>query len=398
MNVLVVNIGSTSFKFRLIDMTAEHVLARGGVDGVGCPDARVHLRIGGGPTSEERRPIADQAEAVRVCAEALAGGGADGRSLSFEAVGFKAVHGGPIGEPVQVTGDVIRIMQEYADICPAHNPAYIAAMRAFAAQMPSVLQVAAFETGFHQTIPDARNTYSVPHEWKTEYGIRRYGFHGASHRFIAWETAKRLGRDDLRVISCHLGGSSSICAIDAGRSIANSFGISAQSGVPHNNRVGDFDAYALPVLAGRTGRTIEELLATMAREGGLLGISGVSNDMRIVIDAARNGHEGAGLALNVFVESVRDYIGAYLVALGGLDVLVFTGGIGERSPEVRRRVCRGLDFLGIRIDSTRNENPPADGVLSPDGAAVSVLALETNEELVVARQTQAVLTGVAGGR
>ncbi len=396
MKVLVVNIGSTSFKFCLFDMRDERVLARGGVEGVGRPDACLHRRIGDGPASETIRPVADQAEAVRVCTEALAAGSVDGRPLSIDAVGFKAVHGGSIGEPVQVTDDVLRIMAQYADICPAHNPAYIAAMRAFAAQMPEVPQVAAFETGFHQTIPDSRNTYAVPYEWKTEYGIRRYGFHGASHRFIAWETAKRFGRDDLRVISCHLGGSSSICALDAGRSVANSFGLSPQSGVPHNNRVGDFDAYALPALAARRGETFDALLAAMATQGGLLGISGVSNDMRVLIEAAQRGHHRAELAVEVFVESVRHYIGGYAVALGGLDVLVFTGGIGERSPEVRRRVCQGLEFLGVRVDPKRNEDPPADGRLSADRSPVSVLAMETNEELVVARQTETVLTGTTG--
>lgn len=392
MNVLVVNIGSTSFKFRLYDMGTERLLARGSIEGVGADGSRVCLKIGDEPETEEFRSIRDQNEAVGACMAALRSSARRRPPLPIDAVGFKAVHGGPIGEPVPVTNDVLRIMEDFADIVPAHNPPYVAAMRAFAAQMPGVPQVAAFETGFHQTIPEARSTYAVPHEWKQKYGVRRYGFHGASHRYVAEWVAKRLGREDLRIISCHLGGSSSICAIQAGRSVANSFGMAPQSGTPQNNRVGDFDPYALPLLRKRTGRSIEELLDTMATQGGLLGLSGLSNDMRAIMQAAEEGHERARLARDVFVESVRHYLGAYVVALGGLDVLVFTGGIGERSPEIRQRVCEGLAFLGIVLNAARNEAPPADGTVSADDARVRVLAIETNEELVVARQTQAVLT------
>jgi acetate kinase len=393
MNVLVVNIGSTSFKFRLLDMAAERLLGGGSIEGVGVERSRVRLKVGDAPETEEFRSIRDQSEAVRVCIATLQSSAARGQPLAIDAIGFKAVHGGPIGEPVPVTDDVLRIMEEFAAIVPAHNPPYLAAMRAFAAQMPDTPQVAAFETGFHQTIPEARSTYAVPHEWKQKYGVRRYGFHGASHRYVAEWVAQRLGRENLRIISCHLGGSSSICAIQAGRSVANSFGMAPQSGTPQNNRVGDFDPYALPLLRDRTGQSLDELLETMATQGGLLGLSGLSNDARAILKAARKGHERARLALDVFVESVRHYLGAYVVALGGLDVLVFTGGIGERSPEIRQRVCEGLAFLGIALDVARNQTPPADGTVSADGARVRVLAIETNEELVVARQTQAVLTG-----
>lgn len=386
MNVLVVNIGSTSLKFRLFDMETETIRARGAVEGVGAEVATVRAELGAAANVEDRRAVADQSRAVQWCLDVLRD-----HALSFDAVGFKAVHGGPIDRPVRVDEGVLDIMQTYADICPAHNPPYIAAMRAFMQQQPTLPLVAAFETGFHQTIPASRRTYGIPRSWDADFGVRRYGFHGASHAYIAQHMAERLGRSDLKVISCHLGGSSSVCAINSGESVANSFGVAPQSGLVQNNRVGDFDAYALPLLTQRTGKSTNELLAIMSKEGGLLGISGVSNDMRAVLEAARNGDEQAALARDVFVEGVRQFIGSYLVALGGLDVLVFTGGIGERSPEIRERACCGLKFVGIELDAARNESPGEDGLVSPDGGAVCVLAVETNEELVVARHTKDVL-------
>jgi acetate kinase len=265
-------------------------------------------------------------------------------------------------------------------------------MRAFQTRMPAVPLVAAFETAFHQTIPAARTTFAIPYEWTSDFGVRRYGFHGASHEYIAERVAELLGRKDLRVISCHLGGSSSICAIQGGRSVANSFGMTPQSGLPQNNRVGDFDAYALLVLRARTGMDFDTLLATMSRQGGLLGISGVSNEMRQVCDAAASGHARAELALSTYVESVRHYLGAYIVLLGGLDVLAFTGGIGERSAEVRRRICGGLEFLGVKLDEGRNTGASAEAMISADGSPVRLLVIPANEELMVARRTQRVLT------
>ncbi len=392
MNVLVVNIGSTSFKFRLLDMPGERTLARGGVEGVGTPDGRLQFAKGDAEPTEDRLPVANQAQAVDACLSRLADSGAGGQALpGIDAVGFKAVHGGPIAEPVRVTDDVLSVMEDFANVAPAHNPAYVAAMRAFGQRMPAVPLVAAFETGFHQSIPAARSHYAVPYEWARDYGVKRYGFHGASHRYIAERTAELLGRDDLRIISCHLGGSSSICALQSGRSVANSFGTAAQSGVPHNNRVGDLDPYALLLVRARTGASLDDMLAQLSTSGGLLGLSGVSNDMREIAQAAASGNQQARLARDVFVESVRHYIGAYVVALEGLDALVFTGGIGERSKDIRRRVCSGLEFLGIELDVRRNEAEAIDQTVSADGARVTVLAVRTNEELVVARQTVMVL-------
>ena len=394
MNVLVVNIGSTSFKFRVLDMADERVIARGGVEGISKPVSKVSIQIGAGRPTVTEQQVADQPGAVQLCLRELAASGAPA-AVHIDAVGFKAVHGGLLPEAVPVTEEVIDAMEELSDAVPAHNPPYVAAMRAFKKDLPGVPLVAAFETGFHHTIPASRTTYAIPWDWTTRYGVRRYGFHGASHRYVATRTAELLGRDNLRIISCHLGGSSSVCAIRDGQSVATSFGMTPQTGLPQNNRVGEFDPYALPLLAARTGKNTNQLLAEMSIRGGLLGISGVSNDMEQIIAATRSGSDRAELAVEVYTEAVRDCIGAYLVALGGLDVLVFTGGIGERSPEIRERVCRGLEFLGIALDPARNPAPPVDAKLSTDDSKVVVLAMETNEELIVARQTERVLEGQA---
>jgi len=382
MIVLVANIGSTSFKFRVFDMRDERELARGGVERIGSANAaaKVGERAWTGP-------IADHGEAIDRCLGLL-----PDPDVRIDAIGFKAVHGGPISGAVRVDDRVMATMTEFADVAPAHNPPYVAAMKAFAARRPDVPQVAAFETAFHQTIPPARTTYAVPWAW-TCAGVRRYGFHGASHRYIAVRTAERLARSDLRIISCHIGGSSSICAIDGGRSVANSFGTTPQSGLPHNNRVGDFDAYALLKVLPRFGLTLEQALAEMAKGGGLLGISGVSTDHRDVEQAAAKGNERAKLANDVLVEAVRHYVGAYLAAMNGADLLVFTGGIGENAAAFREQVCRDMDYAGIRLDGERNQVRGKEVTISADDSKVRIMVIPTNEELIVARQTRDVLKG-----
>ncbi len=382
MIVLVANIGSTSFKFKLFDMNGEKELARGGVERIGSENASV--KVAGQAWSG---PIADHGAAIDRSLKML-----PDPKIRLDAIGFKAVHGGPISGAVRVTDEVVQTMTDFFDIAPAHNPPYVAAMKAFAARLPDTPQVAAFETAFHQTIPASRTTYAVPWEW-TQAGVRRYGFHGASHRYIAVRSAELMGRTDLRVISCHVGGSSSICAIQDGASVANSFSTSAQSGLPHNNRVGDFDAYALLKVLPKFGLTLVQALAKMAKEGGLLGISGVSNDHRDVEQAAAAGNTRAQLALEVLVEAVRHYVGAYLAVLNGADLLAFTGGIGENSAEFRAAVCARMDYAGLKLDPQLNAVRGKETTISAADSRIKVMIVPTNEELVVARQTQDVLRG-----
>jgi acetate kinase len=368
MLVLVANLGSTSFKFKLLDMERNGAeVARGGYERIGQKDA----------------PYRTHGDVIDVILKEI------GRKP--DAIGFKAVHGGPISGAVRVTNDVIATMEQFADVAPAHNPPYIAAMRAFREKLPTTPQVAAFETAFHQTIPLARQVYAIPHEWTEKLGIRRYGFHGASHRYIATRVPELVGKEkSRRIISCHLGGSCSICAIDHGKSVANSFGMTAQSGVPHNNRVGDFDTFALAKLT-KQGLSLDEIFAKLGKEGGMLGMSGISPDMRDIEAAAAKGDARAKLALDAFVESVRGFIGQYLVALGGCDVLVFTGGIGENGVAIREAICDNLDWAGITLDPNKNAVRGKEVRISSVESDADIWIIPTNEELIVARQTMAVL-------
>ena len=394
MKILVANLGSTSFKYQLLDMDRERQLARGGIERIGAPLSRCAVEIGGQKRVEERQ-VPDHAEAVRQCLAQLtdAASGCLKDASEVSAIGFKAVHGGRVGGVQLVTDDLLDAMQEMSDVAPAHNPPYINAMRLLHDKLPEIPLVAAFETDFHRTIPDRNRYYAVPAEWADQDLVKRWGFHGASHRYIATRAAELLGRKDLRVISCHLGGSSSLSAIRHGKSVANSLGMSPQSGLPHNNRVGDFDVFALPVLLKRTGKSLEELLQMLASKSGLAGLSGTSGDFRDVCDAADKGNARAQLALDVFAGSVRHYLGAYLVELGGADAIVFTGGIGENRWRFRADVLGGLEELGIVVDWTRNEAVRGEGSFHADSSRVQLWVMPTNEELIVARQAKHLLEG-----
>lgn len=392
MLILVANLGSTSFKYRLFDMTDEKLLARGGVERIGSPRSRFFAQAG---TSawEEEGTAPDHAAAVEACLRFLAdpARGVLRSPADLRAIGFKAVHAQGLSGVQRVDERVLAAMEAYNDVAPAHNPPYVRAMRLLAEKLPHLPLIAAFETGFHQTIPAAHRLYAVPRDWIEQHGIVRHGFHGASHRYIAERTAEVLGRSDLRIISCHLGGSSSLCAIRNGQSLANSLGFSPQSGLPHNNRVGDFDPFALPALMRATGKTLEQVLDDLAKRSGLLGLSGVSNDLRDLEAAADQGHAAAREAIAVFVASVRHYLGAYLVLLGGADVIVFTGGMGENSSRLRAAICEGLDWLGIVLDPQRNASARGESAIHHDSGRVQLWTMPTNEELIVARQAKALL-------
>jgi acetate kinase len=296
-----------------------------------------------------------------------------------------------------VDESVLAAMEAFADVAPAHNPPYTRAMRMLRDRFPQLPLVAAFETGFHRTIPEANQRYAIPDAWATELGIRKWGFHGASHRYISWRMPELLGRADIKVISCHLGGSSSLCAIRNGQSVACSLGMSPQSGLPHNNRVGEFDVFALPVILRETGKNLQEILGILANQSGLEGMC-EARDLRDIETAASTGCDRSQLAIDQFIGSIRHYLGAYLVELGGADAIVFTGGIGENSTWIRSGVCRDLGWFGIELDPALNESGPVERRVSTDGSRVQVWTVPTNEEIVVARQSREVLerrTGTA---
>lgn len=390
MKVLVANLGSTSFKYRLFDMADEQVLARGGVERIGSAESRCFVDTKG-KRHEATLPARDHAVAVRLCLRQLVEHGCLASADELAAIGFKAVHARAMTGVQRVDERVLSAMEAYADVAPAHNPPYIAAMRLLAKELPHIPLVAAFETGFHATIAPAHRLYAVPLEWAERYGIQRWGFHGASHAYIAQRTAELLDKPNARIISCHLGGSSSLCAISEGMSEANSLGMSPQSGLPHNNRVGDFDPFALPVLMRETGKTLEQILDDLANRAGLLGLSGCSNDLRDIEEAAATGDPVAIQAIAVFVAGVRHYLGAYLLLLGGADAIVFTGGIGENSPAIRSAVCANLDWLGILLDPLRNDSAKGEMPVHAAKSRVQLWIMPTNEELIVARQARDLL-------
>ena len=388
MKILVANLGSTSFKYRLFDMAGEKLLARGGVERIGATQARSYAQAGEKKLDWEG-PVPDHAAAVEAClallADPLLGVLQDAGEIT--AIGFKAVHAQGLTGVQRVDETTLTAMEAYNEVAPAHNPPYVRAMRLLAEKLPHLPLVATFETGFHQTIPEAGQLYAIPWEW-SEQGIRRWGFHGASHRYIAERAGQMLGNLEAKIISCHLGGSSSLCAIAAGKSVATSMGMSPQTGLPHNNRVGDFDPFALPALMKLTGKDVPTLLSDLAECSGLLGISGISNDLRDIEAAAQRGDRRAGLAFEVFVTAVRHYLGAYLLTLGGADAIVFTGGIGENSALMRQKICASLEWFGIYLDEVRNASAKGEVQVHSINSRVQLWIMPTNEELIVARQVK----------
>ncbi len=394
MKILVANLGSTSFKYRLFDMDSQRQLARGGIQRIGSAESQCTVEIGGRKREQVLR-VADHAAAVHHCLAQLTDAefGCLKDAAEVSAIAFKTVHGGTVSGVQRVTPEVLCAMERVLRVAPAHNGPYIKAMRLLGEKFPQLPLVAAFETDFHATIPDRNRFYAVPYEWAEQCLVRRWGFHGASHRYIALRTAELLGRKDLRIISCHLGGSNSLCAICNGQSVATSLGASPQSGLPQNNRCGDFDPFVLPLVMEHTGKSLTEVLDVLANQSGLLGLSGVSNDFRDIEEAAAAGNARARLAVEVFTASVRHYLGAYMVELGGADAHVFTGGIGENRSAFRAAVCRDLAELGIVLDAEANSRVQGEARIDAPASRTQLWVVPTNEELVVARQAAQLLRG-----
>ncbi len=364
MNILAPNLGSTSLKYQLLEMPAEKPLARGRLE-----------------------RVTDYKEAIRQI---------DTGGAGVDAVAFKTVLGGKQYRGTFVIDDgVIEALEEYLPAAPAHNAIYLTGIRAFRDALPKATLVAAFETEFHATVPEYAARYGVPPGWRENNGIRRYGFHGASHEFVSRRVPGMLGAaaERLRLVSCHLGGSSSICAIAGGRSIDTTMGFSPQSGLENATRHGELDVFAVLFMMERHHWTIDEVRKQLARTGGLAGLSGIAGgDVRDVEAAARDGNRDAALALEVFAYHIRKTLGAYAAALSGLDAISFTGGIGENAASLRATVCAGLDFLGVSLDSEANENGSGDRVISTASSSVKVVVVSTNEELIVARRAYRCLT------
>lgn len=391
MKVLAANVGSTSLKFKLFEMPEETALCEAKIERVGSRDKAIFAYgslVTGKHYRLEGQCIPDYTTGIRMFLDALVSGeyGVIKSVGEIDRIGFKTVLSKGFYGVHELTDEVMDGMRDYLFIAPVHNAAYLEAIGQFDSLLPDVPKIGVFETAFHTTIPTERRIYGVPYEWYEKYGLMRMGYHGASHSYIAQES-RSYGKAG-RVISCHLGGSCSVCAIQDGRSVDTSFGFSLQSGLIHANRTGDADPYMIPFLQSE-GLSAEEIEDGLSKHGGLLGISGVSNDMRDLQSAAESGNERARLAVDAFVSGIIKQIGAFYAELGGLDQLVFTGGIGEHSAFVRNAVCSRLRHLGIELDEEKNGASAPVGIVSAAGSAVLVTVIPANEELGVARETAA---------
>lgn len=389
--IFIMNLGTTSFKFKLYHFSPEHqqVLASGEIESVGATESAYELNLGGSGTEKGVMPIPDHGAGFAFCVDKLQQTGILAGLDDLDAVGYKAVHGGNLSGTQLVTDALMAEMERVTPLAPAHNPIYLQAMKSIRQRYPELKQVARFETSFHSTIPDCRTTYGVPYQWRQELGIRKYGFHGSSHEYIAGRVAQ-LNPQAKKVINCHLGGSSSICAILEGKSIATTMGATLQSGLFNNNRVGDFEAFCLPMLMEHYDGSLEKVLNVLSKQSGLLGLSGVSNDLRLVIQAMDGGNAQARLAVETLVDNIVGYVGMYAAYLNGLDALVFTGGIGLHSDRIRQMVCSRLGYLGVDLDNEKNTAANTE-LVSSARSSVDVYRIKTDEEFVVARNVYGML-------
>jgi len=394
MNILVVNVGSTSFKYRLLDMPAEKMLAEGRLERIGGAESPVEFRAGTHHESGTAK-LPDYAAALRRMMSDLTGPHSPVHALdAIHAVGFKTVILDGTPGCYLLDDDLIARMEAMNDLAPAHNPPYVRAVRQTRELFPGLPLIGLFEPAFHVTMPDYAYTYGVPRAWAEKHGVRRLGFHGASHRYVSEVAPKLAGRDpaNCRLISAHLGGSSSLCAVLNGRSIDTSMGMSPQSGVEHSTRNGELDVFAVLHVMDREKLSTADVRRILCKEAGLAGVSGTSGDVRDLEAGIAAGNDRARLALEMFCYNVKKTIGAYAAALGGLDVIGLAGGIGERGVRVREKMLGGLEFLGIRLDAEKNAaHTGQEGIISADDSPVAVVVVRTNEELVVARESYALL-------
>ena len=393
MNVLVVNCGSSSLKYQLIDMEHEVVLAKGQFEKIGSDDAIFTHRRPDADKLERIEPVADHKVALQVLLDILVDPehGVIGSMDEIDAVGHRVVHGAEkFADSVLITPAVMEALEECAKIAPLHNPPNIQGIEACQKIMPNVPQVGVFDTAFHQTMPAEAFLYGLPYEAYTDLGVRRYGFHGTSHKYVAQRVAELMGKhmSDLRIVSCHLGNGSSVTAIKGGRSIDTSMGFTPLSGLIMGTRCGDIDPAIVPYLMEKWDMTYHEIDAIMNKKSGVFGISGVSNDFRVIEEAAEAGNKRAQLALDMFHYKVRSTIGAYVAVMGGVDAIVFTAGIGENGIGNRDAICNGLEYLGTRIDPERNNVRGKEVEISAEGSKVKIFAIPTNEEIMIARDTK----------
>ena len=396
MNILVINAGSSSLKYQLLNPETQEVLAKGLCERIGIDGKFTYKPTGKEAVKEADVAMPTHSEAIQAVLNALVDP-ANGVIASMDeigAVGHRVVHGGEkFASSVLITDEVMAAIEECNPLAPLHNPANIIGIKACQALMPNTPMVAVFDTAFHQTMPPVAYTYALPYEYYEQDKVRRYGFHGTSHKYVSQRAAAMLGKpiEELKLISCHLGNGSSVTAIDGGKSVDTSMGFTPLAGLPMGTRCGDIDAGILEYLMNKHGYNIDEMLNILNKKSGVLGISGVSSDFRDLEAAALQGNQRAQLALDSFDYNVKKLIGAYAAAMGGVDAIIFTAGVGENGPDTRANVVSGLEYMGVKLDAEKNNTRGKEVDVATDDSKVRVLVIPTNEELMIAMDTAAIV-------
>ena len=394
MNVLVINAGSSSLKYQLLNPETGDLLAKGLCERIGIDGKFTYKPQVEGKEKLDAVDVAmpTHAEAIAAVLDALVDpkNGVISSMKEIDAVGHRVVHGGEkFASSVVITDEVMAAIEECNPLAPLHNPANIIGIKACQEKMPGVPMVAVFDTAFHQTMPAKAYTYAIPYEYYENDKMRRYGFHGTSHRYVSQRCAEILGKpiEELKIVSCHLGNGSSITAVDGGKSVDTSMGLTPLAGLPMGTRSGDMDAGIMEYIMKKYDMSMADMMTTLNKKSGVLGISGVSSDFRDLDNAAAEGNKRAALAIEVFEYGVRKMIAEYAAAMGGVDAVIFTAGVGENSADMRLHFVDGLQFMGIEIDPEKNNIRGEERIVSPDGAKVKVLVIPTNEELMIAQDT-----------
>ncbi|WP_342505439.1 acetate kinase [Sporosarcina sp. FSL K6-2383] len=388
-NILAINAGSSSLKFQLLQMKNEHVVAKGQIERIGLSDSIFTMKSEQGKV-EKIQDIHNHADAVSILLAMLLDEGIVRSFDEIDGIGHRVVHGGEVfSDSVLITEEVLLKLEELSNLAPLHNPANIIGIREFQKALPSVPAVAVFDTAFHQTMPESSFLYPLPYEYYEKYGIRKYGFHGTSHKYVTERAAVLLNRplERTRLISCHLGNGASLAAVEGGRSLDTSMGFTPLAGLTMGTRSGDIDPALIPYIMEQTGKSVEEVLNILNKESGMLAVSGFSSDLRDIEIEASKGNSRAQLALDVFADKIHKYIGSYAARMGGVDAIIFTAGIGENSDVIRRKVLEGLEFMGVYFDPDLNNIRGKEVYISFPHSPVKVLVIPTNEEIMIARDT-----------
>lgn len=390
--VLVINCGSSSLKYQLIDMETEEVVAKGLAERIGIDGSRLKHQPAGKDAVVQEEPMPDHHKAVEMVLAALTdpNHGVIADMSEICAVGHRVVHGGEkFASSVLITKEVIETMEECSDLAPLHNPANLIGIEACMALMPNTPMVAVFDTAFHQTMPEKAFLYGIPYKYYKEYQVRRYGFHGTSHRYVSQRVAAILGKpiEDLKIVVCHLGNGASVCAVKGGKSVDTSMGLTPLEGLIMGTRSGDLDPAILQYIMHKDHLDIDQMMNVLNKESGVLGLSEISSDFREIENGCAEGNKDAIRANDAFVYRVAKYIGSYAAAMNGVDAIAFTAGLGENNALVRKEVCEYLEFLGLKVDDEKNNVRGKEVVFSTDDSKVAALLVPTNEELMIARDT-----------